>query len=160
MVVTRTRVGVAVCVGDRRDVIDTPEVMPTTRRGIHDYRSVVNGEGGGSLGLSLPTWLAFHPTHPSQQRIATKAPSSMGVYCTSSSDCHASSFYQCYCYYFILVLSKQKQILVRVYLLKVLYWLQRETTHDKGAIHPTTPHLHRHHRSIVNTPTTNHHSYY
>ena len=46
MVVTRLRVGVAVCVGDRRDVIDTPEVMPTTRRGIHDYRSVVNGEGG------------------------------------------------------------------------------------------------------------------
>ena len=27
------------------------------------------------------------------------------------------------------------------YLLKVLYWLQRETTHDKGAIHPTTPHI-------------------
>ena len=116
MVVTRLRVGVAVCVGDRRDVIDTPEVRPTTRRSIHDYRSVVNGEGGGSLGLSLPTWLAFHPTHPSQQRIATKAPSSMGVYCTSSSDCHASSFYQCYCYYFILVLSKQKQIMVRVQL--------------------------------------------
>ena len=62
MVVTRLRVGVAVSVGDRRDVIDTPEVMPTTRRGIHDYRSVVNGEGGGSLGLSLPTWLAFRPT--------------------------------------------------------------------------------------------------
>ena len=116
MVVTRLRVGVAVCVGDRRDVIDTPEVMPTTRRGIHDYRSVVNGEGGGSLGLSLPTWLAFRPTHPSQQRIATKAPSSMGVYCTSCSDCHASSFYQCYCYYFILVPSKQKQIMVRVQL--------------------------------------------
>ena len=107
MVVTRLRVGVAVCVDDRRDMIDTPEVMPTTRRCIHDYRSVVNGEGGGSLGLSLPTWLAFHPAHPSQQRIATKAPSSMGVYCTSSSDNHASSFYQFYCYYFILVLSKQ-----------------------------------------------------
>ena len=46
MVVTRMRVGGAVCVGDRRDVKDTSEVMPTTRRGIHDYRSVVNGEGG------------------------------------------------------------------------------------------------------------------
>ena len=73
MVVTRMRVGVAVCVVDRRDVIDTPEVMPTTRRGIHDYRSVVNGVGGGSLGMSFPTWLAFRPTHPSQQRIATKS---------------------------------------------------------------------------------------
>ena len=39
------RVGDAVCVGD---VIDTTEVMPTTRRGIHNYRSVVNGAGGGS----------------------------------------------------------------------------------------------------------------
>ena len=116
MVVTRLPVGVAVCVSDRRDVIDTTEVMSTMRRGIHDYRSVVNGEGGGSLGLSLPTWLAFRPTNPSQQRIATTAPSLMGVYCTSSSDNHASSFYQCYCYYFILVLSKQKQIMVRVQL--------------------------------------------
>ena len=62
LVVTRLRVGVAVCVGDRRDVIDTPEVMPTTRRGIHDYRSVVN-EGGGII-RAVITNLACIPPHP------------------------------------------------------------------------------------------------
>ena len=67
MVVTRLPVGVAVCVGDRRDVIDTPEVMPTTRRGIHDYRSVVHGKGGGDhYGCHFQIGLhSTPPIHPS-----------------------------------------------------------------------------------------------
>ena len=105
MVVTRLRVGVAVCVGDRRDVIDTPEVMPTTRRGIYDYRSVVDGEGGGIIRAVINN-LARSPPHPS----------------IPAAHCHQSTIFDGSLLHFFL---RQPRLLLLPMLLLLLYTLSK-----------------------------------